>query len=200
MVTRQAFNSPLERLLKGGYITRDGAAECQAAADSVARRRRVPSRSLTPLGQFPDPVPEERNPAALFRSGWLRKGGGAFIIAPSGVGKSVMTVQAAICWALGLPFFGICPVRPLKIVVIQAEDDREEIAGFRNSVRHGLVTDFGVDGDDIDLVTGAKDPAAARVLFYRAIGKVGDSFVDEVGAILDAYPDVDLVIVNPFQS
>ena len=198
--TKPTFSSPLELLLKGGYITQQGAVECQAAADLIAPQKRKLAGKLLPLGQFPDPIPEERNPAALFKSGWLRKGGGAFIIAPSGVGKSVMTVQAAICWALGLPFFGICPVRPLKIVVIQAEDDREEIAGFRNSVRHGLVTDFGVDGDDIDLVTGAKDPAAARVLFYRAIGKVGDSFVDEVGAILDAYPDVDLVIVNPFQS
>ena len=198
--TKPTFSSPLELLLKGGYITQQGAVECQAAADLIAPQKRKLAGKLLPLGQFPDPIPEERNPAALFKSGWLRKGGGAFIIAPSGVGKSVMTVQAAICWALGLPFFGICPVRPLKIVVIQAEDDREEIAGFRNSVRHGLVTDFGVDGDDIDLVIGAKDPAAARVLFYRAIGKVGDSFVDEVGAILDAYPDVDLVIVNPFQS
>ncbi len=199
-IARQAFNSPLERLLKGGYITQAGAAQCQAAADLVAPRRRSLSGALIPLGQFPDPIPEDRNPAALFKNGWLRKGGGAFLIAPSGVGKSVLTVQAAICWALGLPFFGVWPVRPLKIVVIQAEDNREEVAGFRNSVRHGLVSAFGVNEGDIDFVLGKDDPATARVFFYQAIGKVGDGFVDEVGAILDAYPDIDLVIVNPFQS
>lgn len=200
MVTRQAFNSPLEMLLKGGYITQAGAAECQAAADRVAPPKRRLSGKLMPLGQFPDPIPEKDNPAALFRNGWLRKGGGAFLIAPSGVGKSVLTVQAAICWALGLPFFGIFPVRPLKIVVIQAEDDREEVAEFRNSVRHGLVSDFGVSEGDIDFVVGKDDPATARLFFYKAVGKVGDDFVEELDVLLETCPDADLVIVNPFQS
>ena len=199
-IARQAFNSPLERLLKGGYITQAGAAQCQAAADLVAPRRRSLSGALIPLGQFPDPIPEDRNPAALFKNGWLRKGGGAFLIAPSGVGKSVLTVQAAICWALGKPFFGICPVRPLKIVVIQAEDDREEVAEFRNSVRHGLTTDFDFDDYDIRIALGTEDPSTARVLFYKAVGKVGDAFVEELDILLETHPDVDLVIVNPFQS
>jgi len=197
---RQAFNSPLERLLKGGYITQAGAAECQAAADLLVPRRRSLSGALIPLGQFPDPIPEDQNPAALFKNGWLRKGGGAFLIAPSGVGKSVLTVQAAICWALGQPFFGICPVRPLKIVVIQAEDDREEVAEFRNSVRHGLTTDFNFNDYDIQIALGMEDPSTARVLFYKAVGKVGDAFVEELDILLETHPDVDLVIVNPFQS
>ena len=194
------FNSPLELLLKGGYLTQQDAGECQAAADRVAPPKRKLSGKLIPLGQFPDPIPEDQNPAALFRNGWLRKGGGAFLIAPSGVGKSVLTVQAAICWALGKPFFGICPVRPLKIVVIQAEDDREEVAEFRNSVRHGLTTDFGFDDYDIRIALGMEDPATARVFFYKAVGKVGDAFVEELDTLLEMEPDVDLVIVNPFQS
>ena len=194
------FNSPLELLLKGGYLTQQDAGECQAAADRVAPPKRKLSGKLIPLGQFPDPIPEDQNPAALFRNGWLRKGGGAFLIAPSGVGKSVLTVQAAICWALGKPFFGICPVRPLKIVVIQAEDDREEVAEFRNSVRHGLTTDFNFNDYDIQIALGMEDPSTARVLFYKAVGKVGDAFVEELDILLETHPDVDLVIVNPFQS
>ena len=194
------FNSPLELLLKGGYLTQQDAGECQAAADRVAPPKRKLSGKLIPLGQFPDPIPEKDNPAALFRNGWLRKGGGSFLIAPSGVGKSVLTVQAAICWALGKPFFGICPVRPLKIVVIQAEDDREEVAEFRNSVRHGLTTDFDFDDYDIRIALGMEDPDTARVFFYKAVGKVGDDFVEELDILLEMNPDVDLVIVNPFQS
>ena len=195
-----AFNSPLELLLKGGYITQQDAGLCQAAADRVAPPKRKLSGKLIPLGQFPDPIPEKDNPAALFRNGWLRKGGGAFLIAPSGVGKSVLTVQAAICWALGKPFFGICPVRPLKIVVVQAEDDREEVAEFRNSVRHGLTTDFDFDDYDIRIALGTEDPSTARVFFYKAVGKVGEAFVEELDILLEMNPDVDLVIVNPFQS
>ena len=145
-------------------------------------------------------MPEEKNPAALFRRGWLRKGGGAFLIAPSGVGKSVWTIQAAISWALGKPFFGLEPVRPLKIVVIQAEDDREEVAFFRNEVSKGLVEEFGFDEWEVRVALGSEDPASARVFFYQAVGLLGEAFVNELGAILDSNPDVDLVIVNPFQS
>ena len=102
-------NSPLE--LVKGFLPEQAAAVETAVAHLPARRRL--SRPLVPLGQFPDPKPEKENPAALFRRGWLRKGGGAFVVAPSGVGKSVFTIQAAICWALGKPAFGVEPVRPL---------------------------------------------------------------------------------------
>lgn len=98
---------------------------CQAAAvESAGAARIVP----WPEAGRGEPI------APLFKRGWLRKGGGAFIVAPSGVGKSVFTVQAAICWSLGKAAFGVEPVRPLKIAVIQAEDDREEVGYFRNCV------------------------------------------------------------------
>jgi hypothetical protein len=38
------------------------------------------------------------------------------------------------------------------------------------------------------------------VFFHKAVGKCGQAFVEEVGALLDERPDIDLVIVNPFQS
>ena len=189
-------NSPLE--LVKGFLPEQAAAVETAVAHLPVRRRL--SRPLVPLGQFPDPKPEKENPAALFRRGWLRKGGGAFVVAPSGVGKSVFTIQAAICWALGKPAFGVEPVRPLKIVIIQAEDDREEVAEFRNCVRAGLVGEYGFTESDIDRALGKTDPGTARVLMHKAVGLWGQSFVDEIGAILDSDPEVDLVIVNPFQS
>ncbi len=194
------LNSPLEMLLKGSYLNQQGKAECAAAVDAAYPPPRKPSRPLVPLGQIPDPLPEEMNPAALFKRGWLRKGGGAFMVALAGVGKSVWTIQAAICWALGKTAFGVEPVRPLKIAVIQAEDDRNEVAEFRNAVRHGLVTEFGFDEADINFVLGTEDPATARVFLHKAVGLWGEAFVNEMGAILDERPDIDLVIVNPFQA
>ncbi len=194
------INSPLKAILAGGYITQRTAQECADAVKAAYPPRRRPSVMPVALGQFPDPLPEEKNPAALFKRGWLRKGGGAFVVAPSGVGKSVWSVQAAICWALGKPCFGIEPVRPLKVLVIQAEDDANEIAEFRNAVRHGLVSEYGLDEGDIDFALGKDDPATGRVLFHKAVGKCGEEFVDEVGALLDVLPDVDLVVVNPFQA
>ncbi len=146
------------------------------------------------LGGLPDPKPEEENPAALFKRGWLRKGGGAFLIAPSGVGKSTFTIQAATLWAMGLPAFGIEPVKPLTVAIIQAEDDDEEMADFRNQIMDGLEEVCGIDRDQI------RDALENRVLLPRVVGAVGESFISAVETVLDQHPEIDLLIINPFQS
>ena len=83
----ETYRNPLEMAVAGGYLTPQRAGEIAAAVSPAYPAKRRLSRPLVPLGQFPDPRPEEENPAALFKRGWLRKGGGAFIVAPSGVGK-----------------------------------------------------------------------------------------------------------------
>ena len=92
--------------------------EARAAIAARIPPKRHCSHRRVAVGQIPDPLPEKDNPAALFKNGWLRKGGGAFIVAPSGVGKSSLTIQASMCWALGMEFFGIFPVRRLRIGII----------------------------------------------------------------------------------
>ena len=193
------FASPKE-LLMAEYLKPE---ETAAAAAQIAAQippRRHCSHQRVAVGQLPKPLPEKENPAALFENGWLRKGGGAFIVAPSGVGKSVLTLQAAFCWALGREFMGITPVRPLDIVIIQAEDDRDEIAFFRDCIRRGLVNEFGFTEEELDVALGTHDPSTARVHMYKVVAKVGETFVQEVGAYLDDYPSTDLIMVNPFQS
>ncbi|MEI7902783.1 MAG: AAA family ATPase [bacterium] len=172
-----------------------------ASVDPVHAAPRVLKLARVPLGLFPKPLPEKDNPAALFCGGWLRKGGGAFIVAPSGVGKSVMTIQCAICWALGKPFFGVAPVRPLRIEIIQAEDDNNEIAFFRDKITEGLVNDFGFDEMEIEHVLGTPDcPESARVRMSKAVALTGQAFVEEIAELLRVDPLIDLVMVNPFQS
>src|SRR5258708_1851339 len=48
---------------------------------------------------------------------WLEKGSFGVAIGPSGVGKSVFAIQAAIEAAVGRPVFGIPTIRPLRVVV-----------------------------------------------------------------------------------
>ena len=150
----------------------------------------VPLKSLADL---PDPAPEETNPAALFRVGFFRKFFGAFLVSTSGTGKSVFTIQAAACWAMGKPAFGIQPVRPLHVAIIQAEDDDEEMAYFRNEITGGLVEVSGFDRAEID------DAIRRRVMLPQVIGAVGTAFIGEIGALLAAHPETDLIVVNPFQ-
>ncbi len=187
---RDALVKAQRQLAEPGASPELIAAELETALATMPSTADASAESLADL---PDPLPEGDNPAALFRRGWLRKGGGAFLVAPSGQGKSTWTIQAAVRWSMGLPAFGIEPVRPLKIAIIQAEDDAEEMAFFRNQITTGLVSESGLDRRSIDTALGS-------ILLADMTGLAGKAFVDRVAALLRAHPELDLLIVNPFQS
>lgn len=68
---------------------------------------------------------------------WLCRGGSLLIVGPTGVGKSSFGFQAAVLWALGLPFLGIKPKRPLKSIFVQAENDIGDMAEIAQGVLKG---------------------------------------------------------------
>ena len=143
------------------------------------------------LRAFPNPIPEEQNPLALFQGGWLRKGGGAMFISVSGAGKSVAATQFCDCWAFGRDFFGIKPVRPLRIAVYQAEDDDTEVADFRDNIRRGLL----MDGWTPEEVSRAED----NITYHNVTGLAGEEFLDFVqyAQLLEM---ADLIIINPLYA
>ena len=59
---------------------------------------------------------------------FLCKGYGSWMIASSGIGKSSLAIQQAILWVLGRPFFGTFPVRKLRILFVQSENDEGDMA------------------------------------------------------------------------
>ncbi len=50
----------------------------------------------------------------LLRHRYLCRGGGLLLAGPTGIGKSSLSMQFMISWALGRPVFGIEPARPIK--------------------------------------------------------------------------------------
>ena len=46
----------------------------------------------------------------------------------SGIEKSSLAMQMAVSWALGKEVFGIKPVKPLKSLLIQAENDFGDVS------------------------------------------------------------------------
>jgi RecA-family ATPase len=57
---------------------------------------------------------------------WLERGAYNVIVGPSGVGKSVVAIQGAIEAAARLPVFGMATPGPLRVLVVQAEDSRND--------------------------------------------------------------------------
>ena len=91
------------------------------------------ARSLMDLKRRIDNDPNE-----LFKTGFLCRGGGLLLAAPTGIGKSSFAIQWQILSALGRPMFGIQPARPLRSLYIQAENDDGDLAEMRDGVIAGL--------------------------------------------------------------
>ena len=163
---------------------------CKAAAAALEAQKKA-NVTGRPLSDYPDPVPEENNPRALICNGWLRKGGGAFIVSVSGAGKSVLSIQLAMAWTLGKACFGIKPVRPLRIAIIQAEDDDDEVGWFKVNMRKGWKSQGWTDTE----IKQAED----NLRFENFLGKAGDAFVEALKA-LQQKRRYDLYIINPLFS
>lgn len=88
-----------------------------------------------PIGSFL--LPPKNDPSILIGNRWLSRGDIAILASTSGMGKSSLTIQAAVTWALGRKLFdGFDPHRPLKSLIIQAEDGDGDIAEVRLSLEH----------------------------------------------------------------
>lgn len=63
----------------------------------------------------------------LLGNRFLCRGGGMFLVGPSGVGKSTLTLGLAAAMGAGRAYLGIKPAKPLKILIIQAENDEGDV-------------------------------------------------------------------------
>ena len=94
-------------------------------------------KSVPFLGlRSPDAKSREAN--NLLGNGFLRREQTGLISGPTGIGKSVFLSQAAVCWAVGRPYFGIRPQNALRILIVQSENDDEDMAEMRDGILVGL--------------------------------------------------------------
>ena len=138
-------------------------------------------------------VPKEDS-TTLLGDRWVCQGGQLLIVGQSGVGKSSLTVQAAMFWALGMPFFGISPRKELKSLFIQAENDTGDMAEIVQGVMSYVVANAKMAQLD------AVKKLTENITFARVTSQTGADFIDVVGRLLDKKGECDLVFGDPLLS
>jgi hypothetical protein len=83
------------------------------------------------IGYFESPLDCSQ---VLLGNRWLSRRTGGFIVAPSGHGKSTLVIQATVGWSCGRIEFAIKPVGPLRILIVQSEDDDNDITEMAQMV------------------------------------------------------------------
>lgn len=133
------------------------------------------------------------DPNTLLGDRYLCRGGSCVIVGQSGIGKSSLNMQAAMLWALGRPVFGIAPSRPLKSLIVQAENDMGDMAEMYQGVK------FGVCGGDPDLSSQYADEFKKLLSIHTISDRSGDAFLVALRRLVDKYKP-DLVWLDNLNS
>jgi hypothetical protein len=129
--------------------------------------------------------------ASLLGNRLLSRGHWGVLFAPSGVGKSFLSVQLAACWSAGTSALQI-PLtqgKPLKIFIVQAEDDRNDMIEMSRVIHRLNFTDE----------QSALVQLNTHMVWLNDV--TGSRFWIYLNAWLEtAYKDVDLIIINPLMN
>jgi hypothetical protein len=163
---------------------------CELVRDRVAEAARVENSASSACGksildlQNHKPDPNEN----LLGHGWLRRGGAAIFVGPSGIGKSSASMMQDVAWAAGRSAFGIEPARPLRILTIQSENDLDDL----HEMARGVLEHVRLNADETTLMH-----ANTRYVAWTA--ERGDSFLRKLRAVVrDFQPD--LIRIDPLQG
>lgn len=101
---------------------------------------------------------------------WLCEGYAVSIVGFSGTGKSSLMMQIATSWALGQSVFGLAPVRPLRTLILQAENDGGDIAeAWQGATCKMTETERARLKENIAIVRDTKHMATAFPAFLESL-------------------------------
>jgi hypothetical protein len=122
----------------------------------------------------------------LLGNRFLCREGGLLVVAPSGQGKSTISIQMAALWSCGLAAFGIEPAKPLRILIVQAEDDEGDCIEICQMVKK------------LELTPEQRDLVNKNTQLIQC-SLIGKELFDSMSWRLVQRP-VDLVILNPLSA
>ena len=160
---------------------------CEFIADSDAPSGNTENFALADLVTFDC----TNDPTNLIGQRWNCQGGSSIWAGGAGYGKSGLLTQAGMYWATGKPFFGIMPVRPLKVLIIQAENDFGDTAEQVQGVLRGIEA-----SGDLGLASDLQSTIARNITIVRVIGSTGAKFLGRLESLIRLHKP-DLVIIDP---
>jgi hypothetical protein len=129
------------------------------------------------------------DPDNLIGDRWLRRGSSLLFVGQSGCGKSSMAFFQGLKWAMGEDWFGVKPVRPLKVAYVQAEND---IADQHDSLKGAAQAVFGEENWQEGL-------QRSNMLFFREAVRTGVDFATMLRRLVRK-TKVDIVYIDPLLS
>lgn len=136
----------------------------------------------------------QNDPNELLKRRFLCKGHITMIAAQTGCGKSSLIMQMIFCFALGRDCFGLQPVRPLKTLLIQGENDRRDLYEEMQGIQRGLSYHALITWPELER---AKDNITVRTCTKYS----GEAFLEYLETILsEARNQFDLLVIDPLFS
>jgi len=156
----------------------------QSVKSLGAKSKTLEEMSLDGLMNF-----DRRNdPNCVLGRRWLCKGGSLLIVGQSGTGKSSLMMQAATSWSVGRNFFGITTKKPLRTLIIQAENDTGDVGeSFQDCVNGSRFSQ------------GEIDNLKHNLYIYRDTVSSGQSFLALLKQLIVQH-QADIVFVDPLLS
>lgn len=132
------------------------------------------------------------DPDALigYQRRFLSKGGSWMIIGPSGVGKSTLITSLCINAAAGVTWHGLTFRRPLRTLVVQAENDEGDLAEMLRGGCAAVRAEFSKE---------QFKEMGSNLLFEQVTDKIGEKFTRWLEEIIRE-SGADLVIIDPLLS
>lgn len=163
----------------------------KALAEHFAKKGAVPkpiNMDDAPIARTLDEFvkPLANDPGELLKHRYLCKGGGLLLVGPTGHGKSSLAMQLMIKWSLGQPVFGLEPARPLKSLLVQAENDDGDLGEMKTGVFNGL-----------NLSLDQQTEACSRICVSQETSKTGSTLCHDVLDPLLATIKPDLLWIDP---
>jgi hypothetical protein len=178
------MNQAIERI-RGGERAIDVFSDSRWQLEWLERQE--PIDKARPITDFT--IPDHDDDSILLgENRYLCRGGQLIIAGPSSVGKSSMSLQMAICFALGKDFLGIKCRKPLKSLIVQAEDDEGDIAEVWESIKASL----NLNDEELKQIK-------KNVIIVPNKTHTGDEFIARLEVYIRRYTP-DLVMLNPLLS